>query len=421
MQRLLGFVFCFAFVLSVGGLAGCAKSESGTGESHPDLRHNVGKPDAGGDLARASDLASGKDAGPPDLLAVDLVTIECGDDICNGGEDCTTCPADCGDCTVCPAGFGDCDGSPGTCETNLNTASNCGGCGIVCLQTGGTNACVLVGDTYVCQPTCAAGHDDCDLDPRNGCEADTDEPANCGECGRVCANPHGTTVCTTTGSDFFCSPNCAAGWAACGTADEGCTTDVSSDPDQCGNCGRVCAATNTTSRACVGGSCDPTCASGFADCDTPLGGSPDNGCEVDGKKDRGEPDNVCPGRAFSVAEYSSASESLSRLVVPGDKDTYRVNFNEADHFCFPGTSQSYNVLVQISGAGAEGATINYNLDSCNNSWQTLNSQAICIYWNGTCSATDSRSYYFQVTGANSCSPYTFTWQYCGEGTTCPGC
>lgn len=400
--------------------ASCAESTSGHGDKSPDLSSRAGVPDLPkSDLKPIVDANPQADATPPDLTKVDLVTFECGDGICNGGEDCLTCEADCGACTVCPDGFGDCDSSPG-CETNLNTASNCGGCGVTCLQTGGTNECVLVGATYQCQPSCAVGRADCDGDPKNGCEASINETSSCGMCGRTCDNPHGTTVCTTTGADFFCQPNCAQGWAACGDLDKGCTTDVSSDPDQCGSCSRVCAASNSLSRSCVGGNCKPTCAKGFADCNTPVGTSPDDGCEVDGAKDRGEPDNTCSGRVFSVNEGGSSSETQSRLVISGDKDTYRVDFKEADHFCFPGTNQSYNALVTLTGAEG-GLELNYNLSSCNNTWQSIGSTAICVYWSGTCGGTDDRTFYFQVLGSQSCTPYQFTWQYCGEGTTCPGC
>lgn len=410
----IGFGLRFA-CLAAATLAACAQAESGSDK--PDLGTVVSSPDLKStDLRGNGDLSSPKDA-EPDLTKVDLLTFECGDNICNGGEDCVTCAADCGDCTVCPEGFGDCNSNPG-CETNLNTTSNCGGCGSLCAQVGGTNDCVLVGSTYQCQPTCAAGHADCDGDPKNGCETDLDDPSTCGACDHACVNPHGSTVCTTTGADFFCAPTCAQGWAACGVLDNGCTTDVSSDPDQCGNCDRKCAATNTTARSCDSGTCKPTCATGFADCNTPAGTSPDNGCEVNGATDRGEPDNSCNGRSFSVGEGGSGVEAQSRLVVAGDKDTYRINFTEGDHFCFPGTSQSYYALVYVDGEGLD--PLKYDLAACDNSWSNINSTAICISWGGTCAADDSRTFSFQISGPQSCSPYSLHWQFCGSS-KCPGC
>src|SRR5581483_8192777 len=70
-----------------------------------------------------------------------------GEDLAHGGS------------TNCPVGLGDCDGNPANgCEAMLNTPDNCGACGKHCQQLGGSNACILVGASYVCKPSCDATH-----------------------------------------------------------------------------------------------------------------------------------------------------------------------------------------------------------------------------------------------------------------------
>jgi hypothetical protein len=78
---------------------------------------------------------------------------------------------------------------------------------------------------------------DCDKDTANGREVDPrTDPKNCGACGRICENPHGTTACV----DGKCQPKCDVGWAACSLEFRGCIAKPASDPLECGNCTTVC-------------------------------------------------------------------------------------------------------------------------------------------------------------------------------------
>ncbi len=75
-----------------------------------------------------------------------------------------------GACKVaaCDTNFGDCNhvDSDG-CETNTQTdATNCGGCGIMCVQANSTASCVAGKCAFVCAP----GWVDLDGNPANGCE-----------------------------------------------------------------------------------------------------------------------------------------------------------------------------------------------------------------------------------------------------------
>jgi hypothetical protein len=178
----------------------------------------------------------------------------------------------------CNLGYGSCDGDADDgCETPLNTLSNCGGCGVTCdlpnaSETCGSMACQLL--------SCESGYADCDGDPSNGCEVNVEDDAgNCGSCGNVCANENGTTTC----SSGTCAPSCSGSYASCnGDPDDGCETPINTTSD-CGACGNSCSLANATeacsSQSCIVASCDP----GFASCD----GSDLNGCEIDLTSDAG--------------------------------------------------------------------------------------------------------------------------------------
>ena len=175
-------------------------------------------------------------------------------EVCDGSDaDCdgtidesVVCPLD-GTCSVgacrdplCPMGTDDCDGlSDNGCETNTATSpTSCGGCDRACGAMGTTSAptcsagrCVLV---------CGPGRDDCDGDAANGCETDlSSAPLNCGACGRRCN--------VGTGDTFTCTAG-ACGVGACRTGFSNCD----------GNAANGC---ETTGMTC------PTCGLLSADCD----------------------------------------------------------------------------------------------------------------------------------------------------------
>ncbi|HEX6244151.1 MAG TPA: hypothetical protein VFZ61_24715 [Polyangiales bacterium] len=153
----------------------------------------------------------------------------------------------------CGAGRGECDDDPGRmCETDLTGSSqHCGFCGNACMVAQGTGACearsCVVGG-------CSAGYADCDGDYFTGCEAMLDSSEHCGECGKVCVNPHGVAAC----SAGKCAPACAVGYDDCdGNPDNGCETSLDTT-DHCGECGRSCAA-ETGASVCNAGACATRC------------------------------------------------------------------------------------------------------------------------------------------------------------------
>jgi hypothetical protein len=191
------------------------------------------------------------------------------DNACSQFESCQN-----GQCVIdCPDGTGDCDGDPGNgCETQLNTAENCGFCGDACdlanaAATCTAGACVI--------QSCDAGFDDCDGMDANGCEADLQNSAmTCGACNNACPDGvNGTTVC----NNGQCALNCNSGFGDCDSnVQNGCETDTSGSLTHCGACGQACSPANGAG-ACVAGVCEiGNCTAPFADCDSNVM----NGCET---------------------------------------------------------------------------------------------------------------------------------------------
>jgi serine/threonine protein kinase len=101
-------------------------------------------------------------------------------------------------------------------------------------------------DIAVCYP----GYQDCNGEGRDGCETNVrTDPDNCGACGRKCPSlPHAERGCGDTCTIWRCQP----GHRDCdGEVANGCEVSVVDDPANCGACGRACGAHET----CRNGSC----------------------------------------------------------------------------------------------------------------------------------------------------------------------
>ncbi|MCB9591115.1 MAG: hypothetical protein H6719_00160 [Sandaracinaceae bacterium] len=158
----------------------------------------------------------------------------------------------------------------GACRDVSADVANCGACGAVC----GPNALCTDG-ACACDP--AASRDDCNGDlgtDGDGCETDVrTSTTSCGGCGRICAPPRSTGVCSG-GACMIAS--CNPGFSDCNSvAADGCETSLTT-LTSCGSCGVTCARTAATA-TCSTGSCRiQACNAGRADCD----GMDGNGCEV---------------------------------------------------------------------------------------------------------------------------------------------
>jgi hypothetical protein len=168
--------------------------------------------------------------------------------VANGSAGCSVANT----CTVasCNTGYKDCDLNPANgCEVNVTSSvNNCGTCGHVCPAVpNATPGC----SSGVCGiGSCNAGYGDCDHNPANGCEVNvTSDVNNCGACGHVCALPNATPACSSSACRIVA---CNPGYADCNAiAADGCEVNITQDPNNCGGCGHVC----TAGRVCTGGTC----------------------------------------------------------------------------------------------------------------------------------------------------------------------
>ncbi|MEO7331471.1 MAG: DNRLRE domain-containing protein, partial [Minicystis sp.] len=147
---------------------------------------------------------------------------------------------------ICAAGTADCDNDPTNgCETNTNAPGNCGGCGVVCPNPANAAATCPAG---VCAlGACNLGFANCDANAANGCEANLTSNGNCGACGAICDLPNASESCASGTCKVV---TCNAGSYDCnGNNLDGCELTPCADGSHCGQ-GSDCA-----SHVCVGGFC----------------------------------------------------------------------------------------------------------------------------------------------------------------------
>lgn len=182
-----------------------------------------------------------------------------------------------GTCQIeaCVAPWIRCSGDEGTgCDVNGSSdRMNCGGCGIVCPDLHGTPSCV----DATCAVECDDGFGDCDADPLTGCETSINDVDNCGRCGHECPDESGVPNCV----EGKCGVSaCSEGKGDC-DGDQVCEADLRSDSANCGRCGNVCSARNAMTRCEEGACVIESCSDGWANCD---GDSEDagfsTGCET---------------------------------------------------------------------------------------------------------------------------------------------
>jgi hypothetical protein len=218
---------------------------------------------------------------------------------CTASHGCETAPQATlactnGQCVIasCEQGYLNCDGNPTDgCNVDDQTdVDNCGACNDKCASANSTPSCTK----GVCAYACNTGFADCPGD--QGCATDTaTDIKNCGKCGTVCSTTNGTPSCVAGACQWACS----AGFMHCETGNTGCETDTNSSTSNCGACGNQCAQTpNVLNAGCTDGVCTPTCDPGFGDCGTAHAGQPGTGCSTDlntDAQDCGSCGKVCKG------------------------------------------------------------------------------------------------------------------------------
>jgi hypothetical protein len=257
-------------------------------------------------------------------------------------------------------------------------------CPVTCENTHGTADCT----SGSCALSCAIGYSDCDTATANGCEqSTTDSVASCGMCGRTCVNAHGTAACT----QGLCSPTCAAGYADCDTnAANGCETDVGQATD-CGSCGHACANMHGTTQ-CASGVCTPTCDPGYGDCD----GNPDNGCEADLQADPNRC-GMCTRVCNAASEFCMNGTCQPSPCSPG--------FGECDGN--PAVNCETDLTTSVGNCGF-----------CGNACTLAHATPNCV--SSTCGIASCASGYADcdTTASNGCEiPLATTTNHCGNCAT----
>lgn len=107
------------------------------------------------------------------------------------------------------------------------------------------------------------------------CTDVTTDPGNCGGCGKVCDLPNAVEACV--GGQCAVSA-CEAGFDDCDGSDStGCESNIASDPAHCGACDLPCPGVLNGTAGCSGGQCTiGSCAPPFENCD----GNFASGCDV---------------------------------------------------------------------------------------------------------------------------------------------
>ena len=218
----------------------------------------------------------------PGLKQCSGVCSDINTDIGHCGNCAVTCPTQqyCaqGMCVVkCPSPQSPCGG---TCRDLTADPANCGTCGTTCgAVPHGTPSC----SASRCLATCELGFADCDKSFANGCEvALAADPMNCGACGKRCNVANGVGKCEKS----MCSIDvCAAGFDDCNKdPNDGCEANLNTNSNHCKMCGMACPTYPFSTPWCNAGMCDVTCNGGRGNCDL----MPMNGCEVNVLTD---PDN----------------------------------------------------------------------------------------------------------------------------------
>jgi hypothetical protein len=203
---------------------------------------------------------------------------------CAPGTICSgaVCVPGCAANETCPTGYPCCGG---LCKNVNSDRTSCGACDAACAETG---QCI----NGVCGPgPCEPGLGECNANPEDGCETDLiSNPLNCGRCRAVCASGLCSGgMCTST--------ECPDGYADCNQREEDLCEASLSTVEHCQTCGKECNADNGVP-SCTSNGCAIACDDGFGDCDEDA----DTGCEVDLMDD---PDNC--GACGTVCENENGN------------------------------------------------------------------------------------------------------------------
>jgi hypothetical protein len=181
-------------------------------------------------------------------------------------------------------------------------------------ETNSTNPALVKCEYWALE--CPSGSAECDDDPSVVCETNTDTDVNnCGDCGTTCGSMNTTAIACSGGT---CRPTCATGFGDCDYKPaNGCETDVSSDVSNCGACNVRCSTLGTTSVDCQNAACVDTCSPGRADCSSTR----NDGCETDLTTDSskcGACTNDCVGGVCAGSQCQEQGTVIVKSMVNAD-------------------------------------------------------------------------------------------------------
>jgi hypothetical protein len=181
---------------------------------------------------------------------------------------------------------------------------------------GGTSSCTI--DQKLCATECVSKSD-----PQFGCVG-----TDCSPCSFTQAS---VTGCDTSGTCTIIK--CNSGYGDCdGDANDGCETDLGSDPDNCGACNNGCNSSNATP-SCVSSTCQLNCNSGYGNCD----GNVANGCETNLQADTAN----CGSCGHGCGSHGCKNGSCCGLVAQDCSNISCCNSGKCDNLSFGGLSGKY--------------------------------------------------------------------------------
>ena len=156
-----------------------------------------------------------------------------------------------------------------------------------------------------------------------------------------------------------------AGGTCPGTKCGSACTDLNTDVNNCGTCGRICAKTNAGVLACHAGFCDTTdCTPGWGNCTQPVGVAPDDGCETNlntSLSNCGDCGTACKALAPSTATCTAgrclvtlaSGQNAPLDIVADGLDVYWTN----DSSMNPGGTTTPGSVLMIPVGGGSPSTL----------------------------------------------------------------
>lgn len=300
-----------------------------------------------------------------------LKCVEClpGTKACTPGQFCDAdeaagfkCVQGCGTVQDCLVALG-ADAGPDA-EAGIFDAGGDGGAGtLACCN----NRCV---DTAADGKNCGACNFQCGASAaccNSACQDIVSTATSCGGCGISCSGNHVPAVSCGART---CNGTCETGWADCNTDKlaDGCETKVSDNPDKCGGCNVVCSGNNLLTRTCTTGTCTGSCASGFLDCNK---NKQTDGCEIDignSPLNCGDCDKACSNNNIPAPTCGGG-------VCNG---TCAAGFSDCD-----GSKLVNGCETRTSGIGADPN----NCGGCGAAFNCSNANMATRTCNGTCNGT----------------------------------